>query len=307
MKKITLLSICLTCIIATSDGQSSLTQGAEMPFTFKKQPPVTALMSDGSAYFIFKSRDYTAPYPTMVAVNGNGNVTRVGEIKYQQGTMGNMTDLLSVLSVDNKLLAIFENRNKSTNQNKLTARAVDSKGVLSTDEKEIGSFTFDKMGKSGDWYTAVTPDGKHLAVIGQVPGEKEELVQFKYYFLDAELKQISAGQFTFPETNKRVFMNSFYASDKGDFYLVKDESEKGYRYPLLYKSKTGDKVGTVIPVTPEDPKQKVMNYMASVHPNGDLIIAGYLKEKSGFTIGDVQATGTWIYNTAKAKMSINLV
>lgn len=306
MRKNILSTIYLTVFTAIAAfAQPTLVQGNEMPFTFKKQPPFTALHTNDGAYFVFKSRDFMYPYPTVVAVNNGGNVTRVTEVKYQQGVMGNVTEMLDVVSINGKLIGIIQNRNKSTNTNKLTAKTIDN-GVLSTDEKEIGSFPFEKMGKAGDWYTTVTPDGKHLAIVAELPADKEELVVFKYYFLDADLKQTATGEFSFPEMKKRLSFNSFYASDKGDFYLVMNEFDKTYRYPKLYKAKSGEKQGTIIPVMPENPKQKLMSFTGTVNANGDLVFAGYIKDKSVITIGDDQATGSFIYTTATSKMNINL-
>jgi len=287
-------------------AQPTLVQGNEMPFTFKKQPSVLMLPNGDGASFVFKSKDYSWPFPTLVNVASNGSVTQVGEIRYQQGVMGNMTDMLNVHSLNGKIIMLFESRNKGANTNRLIARTIDAKGVLGTEEKEVGNFAFEKMGKSGDWYTCVTPDGKHLAIIGQVPAEKETLIQFKYYFLDEDLKAIGSGQFTFPETMKRQFMNSFYASNKGDFYLIKNEFEKGYRYPVVYKSKMGDAVGTVVSVMPENPKQKFMNYVAGVDAEGDLVIAGYIKDKAFLTVGDDQATGSWSYHMTSGKLNISI-
>jgi hypothetical protein len=305
MKKHITISASFSCLLILSQAQPTLIHGREKQFSFKKQPRFTSIQISTGAYFYFKPVDYSS-YPRLIAVSNSGNVEYITDLKYQTGHMGNMTDMLNVLSFNDKIIAVMENRNKETKINKLTIREIDNQGTVSTTETEVGSFPFEKMGKSGDWYTSVSPDGKHLAIIGQIPAEKDELVEFKYYFLDAGLKPISSGQFSFSETKKRVFMNAFHASDKGDFYLIKNESEKGYQFPLLYQAKVGATTGTITPITAEDPKHKLMNYMSAVHPNGDLVIAGYLKGKSAITIGDIQAIGSWIYQTSAPKVNISL-
>jgi hypothetical protein len=142
----------------------------------------------------------------------------------------------------------------------------------------IGSMDFVKMSIAGDWYATLTPDKKHVAVIGKSPYEKITPEQFVYFLLDENLKQVSKGQFSFAgNTKANRCVNSFIASDKGDMYIVSEDYDKSYKLPVLYKYSQGGQP-MIIPVMMADPDLKNLNYIASVNPAGDLVIAGYIQK-----------------------------
>jgi hypothetical protein len=53
-----------------------------------------------------------------------------------------------------------------------------------------------------------------------------------------------------------------------------------------------------MPATLPEGSAKNLSYTASVNPNGDLLVAGYYQPKAAVVIGDVQAKGSWVMNTA---------
>ena len=289
-------------------AQPTLVQGNEKPFSFPKNFNFIGLENKGEAYFIFKSKEFSEIYPTLVVVGNSGNTEHSGEVKFNGGTFTNSTFMHDAVKLGGKVIMLLENRNKTAETNRLIAKTLDNKGNLGTEEKELAAFPYQKILKPGDWYSSITPDGKHLAVIGQLPSEKDELLKFKYFFYDENLTPISSGMFSFPEIKKRMLIESFHASNKGDFYLVENETEKQNRYPVVYKISVGATTGTVIPVTPPEETIKFANYVTAMNPAGELIIGGYIKDKSGTFSTDgfeEKVTGTWMYNATTAKKTIN--
>jgi hypothetical protein len=117
--------------------------------------------------------------------------------------------------------------------------------------------------------------------------------------LDDNLKITGTGQFSFAGYTKEIPVWNFLASDKGDMYIISEEFDKSYKYPVVYQCKAGSTTGSIIPVIIADPSLRVLNYVTSVNAAGELVIAGYSQQKKSFTMGDIPATGSWLFNSSK--------
>ena len=198
MKKNILLSLILLNIISVSLAQVTISQGAPGTFTLEKGTEFMSFSKGGNYCFIEKKSKMAEKIYTMMVCDKNGNVNVAGEIKMNQGVFNNFYNINEFAVLDDKLLVFINNPNKETGKNTLAIRTLDNTATLSKEETTVGVIDFKKMNNQGFWRMAVSPDKKHLAVIAQLPFEKEQPSKFKFYFFDAGLKKIKEGEFALP-------------------------------------------------------------------------------------------------------------
>lgn len=296
--------IATCCLVAvtgiSAHAQVTVTSGSNtQPFKLeKKQPSFSAFSNAGADYFFIKRVQNFENINTMIVADKTGNIKTLKDIRIDRGTFTDNADVKTVIVMASKTGAFIERRTKSANKSSLTVRLVDDNGNLGADEP-VGDISFTKFSNPGDWYVAATPDKKHVAVIAQLPHEKDTPDQFKYFFLDENFKEISKGQLSFSGDTKKIPIFNFLASDKGDLYLIAEEFDKSYKYPVVYKVAAGAAGSSIIPVMVPDPSLRNLNYTASVNNAGDLILAGYTQQKRTFSAGDVATMGTWLFNSSK--------
>ncbi|MDB5158127.1 MAG: hypothetical protein JWR50_2834 [Mucilaginibacter sp.] len=199
----------------------------------------------------------------------------------------------------NIIVAFVESHSKKDGKNTLTARSVDNSGNVSSTDLPVGSIDFTKMSNAGTWHTTLTPDKKHIAVIGQLPHEKNMPDKFQYFLLDDNLKEIRKGEFSFTGYTKEISIWNFLASNKGDLFIMSEEFDKSYKYPVVYEYLATSSSANIIPVIIADPDLRVLNYTASVDHAGELIITGYSQQKKAFNVNDIPAVGSWYFNSSK--------
>ena len=267
-------------------------------FSVSKQAEFSSFTTDKANYFVLKRTEHFEKINTLIVADKSGSVVTNKEIRVDMGSFNNQSGVKDLLVINSTPVVFVENRDKGAGKNVLTAGTIDGNGSINTALITIGSMDFVKMSNAGEWYAALTPDQKHVAVIGKSPYEKGSPAQFSYFMLDEKLQITSKGIFTFAGNDKNIYVTNFLASDKGDLYIIADDFDKSYKYPTLYKYTIGG-TGVIVPVMITDPKLKNLNYIARLSPQGDLVFAGYIQKKSTFSAGDPAAIGTWMFNSSK--------
>jgi hypothetical protein len=293
------LSLGLAAALSTS-AQIKVTQGSNSPeFVLTKQPVFTSYATDNGSYFLIcnKNKLYEKSY-NLIMADKSGTIVTNNEVKINAGSFNNMNNLTSLLVVNNNPVAFVENHNKESGKNILTAGTVDQNGAINATPIIIGSLNFTKMSNPGNWYISVSPDKKHVAIVGKLPHEKNAPDQFNYILLDGNLKEQSKGQFNFAGMTKEIQVKDFLTSDKGDLYLLSEDEDKSYTFPMVYKYTPGTS-GQIIPVIIADGNLRNLSYTYTINPAGDLLIAGYMQKKKTFLAGDPEAVGTWAFTSAK--------
>ncbi len=298
MKYLFLLLVLATSI--NSFGQIRVTQGNNnAAIEMVKQPVFTSFSSPNNNYFVSCHTDNFQKINNLIITDKAGNIVITKDISLSMGTMNNSYDVKNLLVVGYTPLLFVQHRTKADGKNAFTARVIDQYGNIGTEELPIASMDYTKWSNAGDWYSALTPDKKHVAVIGKSPYEKGQPNQFSFYILDEQLQVINKGQFSFTAANgKEIRISDFLASDKGDLYIVAADFDKSYKYPILYQYSSSG-VATITPVTIGDAGLKNFNYISRITPAGDLLIAGYMQKKESFSMGDTKSVGTWIFNSSK--------
>lgn len=289
----------VTLFVSTSAfGQVKVAIGKNSPqFVAKKQPTFTSYSTADNDYFIIGKEVSYQKINTLITADKTGNIITSQEISVNMGVSNNTVDVVDLMVFGNRSLIFLQNKSKVDLKNQLVAKVVDVNGNIAAEATPVASMDFLKLSNGGRWYTCVTPDKKHIAVIGLRPHVKgaEDIVN--YYILDENLKETSKGQFSFAGYTKELSFEGFLASDKGDFYMTSYDYDKSYVYPVVYKFSVG---GTpmIIPVMIADPTLKNLSYTSALNPQGDLIIAGYTQKKASFSAGEIANNGTWLFNSA---------
>lgn len=280
-------------------GQVKVSQGGNSPqFSPSKQPGFNSFSTDEADYFVVKRYENFERINTLIVSDKTGNIISSKEARVNMGLVNNTFDVKDLLVVGKTPMLFVENHNKADGKNTLSVRHIDKAGNVSASGPNIASIDFLKMSNAGEWYVSLTPDKKHVALIGKVAAEKNVPEVFKFFILDEQLKEINKGQFSFAGNPKPISISNFLASDKGDFYILSEEFDKSYKFPMLYKY-SADGQTNIIPVMVADPGLKNLSYTLKVSPAGNLIIAGYLQKKSSFSMGDIKSVGTWLFNSEK--------
>jgi hypothetical protein len=293
-------ALCLLLFTA-ANAQVKLMEGTNSePFSLvKSQPTFASYATDNTDYLIVKRVANFENINTLIIADKAGTIKLLKEVKINRGTFTENAEVHKIMVVGNTPVAFVERHSKGQSKNTLTVQTIDAGGDLSIKSITVGEFSFTKMGNPGDWYTTLTPDKKHIAVIGQLPHEKDTPDQFLYFLLDENLKETGKGQVSFAGNTKKIPVFNFLASDKGDLYIITEEFDKSYKYPVVYQVPAGSNATTITPVMPPDPTLRNLNYTASVNAAGQLILAGYTQQKKTFSMNDVDAKGTWLFNSAK--------
>jgi len=294
-----ILSTIIVFAFAGAQAQVKVSQGNSSPgYKAVNQPVFSSFANDNANYFVIRRTENFEKINTLIIAGKTGNIGTATDIRINRGSFNNNSEVNNLLVAGNTIAAFVESRNKSEGKNTLSARIIDNTGNVSSTDIPIGSIDFVKMSNAGTWYTALTPDGKHVAVVGKLPHEKNKPDQFKYFFLDDNLKETGHGEFSFNGTDE-IHVWQFRASDKGDLYIIAEAFDQSYKYPVVYEKLTGSASATVIPVIIADPHLRSLSYTTSVNSAGELIIAGYSQQKKSFSMGDVMAVGCWLFNSSK--------
>ena len=187
MKK-NIVTIVAVLFVLNLSAQFSVSETNAVDYPLKKKPT--------SQYFHFTDRDYfLLTYPDVVnpgynlfVVDNAGLLKDKSEIEYDKGVFNNSKIVHSFHQLGNKMIAALECRNKGEGKNRLVVRTLSGDGNLKSDDKEIGSMDYEKMGNPGDWFVYSTADKQHLAVISINPTEKEQkeiINAFRKSFLPA--------------------------------------------------------------------------------------------------------------------------
>lgn len=302
MKK-SILAI-FTLAVITAQAQVTVVTGSPKLFNMAKQPAFSAMSRENEHSFVFKHTVNALEVYTLVTADNAGNIKEVKELKINNGVFNNASYITGVYLIGGKLVAVIENPDKTAGLNRLSLRLIEN-GEVSTKDIPVGAMEFEKLMNQGNWFVSVTQDQDHLAVVGQMPRDKDEPNRYKYFFLDASLQVTKKGQLSFPDDSKRVNFHKFHASDKGDLYLIETGIEKSYKYINVFKASVTGSNGSINAVQPADPSQKIMSYTSAVNEAGDLIIAGYYKKKAGIVVGDEEGRGSWWYSSADGKMTVH--
>lgn len=254
---------------------------------------------DDTNYYLLKNDENFENRNMLIVSDASGNISTIKEIGISTGTFSNNATLVKILQAEKSLVGLIETRSKASGKNTLSARFIDKNAVVSDADKPLLSMDFTKLNNPGDWYYASSPDKKHIAIVGLKPYEKNQPHQFIYVLLDENLKEISKGNFSANSKHNHIGIFNFLVSDKGTMFIVSEEFDNTYKYPVIYQVIAGKNECTTTPVVIADPTLKNLSYTSAINADNDLVLAGYYQQKKTIGVGDIQAVGNWFFNSSK--------
>jgi len=290
---LTATAVTAQTVVTNVGGQSKL---------FKdKSSSSISVFAGGTHYFFTKYTKSAVPTFYMQSFDQGGKIVGQKDLEIPTGVFNDTYFIDKVVGLGDRLYALVQNLSKTKGANTLYAREVSPNGTVATEEVEVVKVNFEKMMNSGFHFAAVSQDKKTLAVVGELPYEKEVSTKMKIALFDAELKQLSENEITLPgEGSKNKQIEVFVAND-GTVYILK-----------RMFNKIGEIVLTVYQYSANSPKdikeyviettapEYVSSYVSEVNAANEFVVSGTTYIRKTMTVGDKQASGVF-YFTNKGK------
>ncbi|MEZ4738452.1 MAG: hypothetical protein R2818_03635 [Flavobacteriales bacterium] len=156
------------------------------------------------------------------------------EVFFQGGVMGDAYFLDEVIAVNGVIHAFVTHWNKAAGTNTLLAHTLGFDGVLS-EGKELDVIKAEKMGNSGTYTRALSPDGSKLLVLAELPYEKgtKESVRMSCFELP-DLSLAWKHEQALDWDADKGLHNDIAVSNSGRAYLFKKTWQKPVWQYALY-------------------------------------------------------------------------
>jgi hypothetical protein len=277
----------------------TLTKGGQTASDKEKGTEPLNFISNGDHYFMSKYFAKGIMNFELRSFDGKGQPLTNKKLEVSVGSFNNSFGIDDIAGMSTKVYALVEHLDKPSGKNTMTARAMDNRGNIAENGVDVMSFPFEKTMNSGFNTSSVSPDAKTLAVVGELPFEKEQPAKFKIAVYDEQLKKLKEGEITLPgENTKNKNMTPLVAND-GTVYLIKKTmTKKGETTLAVYQWSAGADVKEyTLELTPP---LNIFTYTYTVNSANEFIVCGTTYERKTFTAGDKQAVGIF-YFTNKGK------
>ncbi|MEO8147612.1 MAG: hypothetical protein ABI723_08250 [Bacteroidia bacterium] len=297
MKNLKTLLLLSTIFSQVLQAQTlTLTPGSEAATQLVKKSEYQSFTSGSDRYFITKAYKDAFMHYSLLSYDARGQVTYNGELKIKGGVFNNTFGIDDVLPLGNKVYAMVEHLDKAAGKNTLLARVFDAPGSISEKETEVMNIPFEKLMNSGFNFSVVSPDKNTLAVIGEMPFDKEQPAKFKVVLFDKDFKKTAEGEINLPGENTKKKSMTAYVSNNGVVYLLKETfTNKGEIVLGVYQfnpAKGNDVKEYIIEVTPPD---QIYSYTCEVNPNNELIVIGTYYKRQALTVGGTLTSGVFYF------------
>lgn len=294
-----LYSLAIAFTFTAQAQKVTITQGDKTLNDQEKNTENLNFISGGDHYFIIKYFSKAVMNFELKSFDSKGQALKNKKLEVSVGVFNNSYGIDDIVGMNDKVYALIEHIDKPAGKNTLTARLMDNRGNISETETEVMSMPFEKTMNSGFNNSGVSPDGKTLAVAGELPFVKEEAAKFKIAVYNQDLKKLKEGEITLPGENTKNKNMTVVVANDGTVYLIKKGmTKKGEITLSAYQWSAGADVKEyTFELTPPT---NIFNYTYTVNTNNELIISGLTYERKGFLVGEKQATGVF-YLTNKNK------
>lgn len=305
-----LFSMSVVCMGYSAQAQKlSLTKGGQTAIDKEKSTEPFNFISNGDHYFMTKYFSKGIMNFEMKSFDSKGQALKNKKLEVSVGSFNNSFGIDDIVGMGTKVYALIEHLDKASGKNTLTARTMDNQGNIAESGVDVMSIPFEKTMNSGFNTSSVSPDAKTLAVVGELPFEKEQPAKFKIAVYDEQLKKLKEGEIVLPgENTKNKNMTPLVAND-GTVYLIKKGiTKKGETTLAVYQWSAGADVKEyTFELTPP---LNIFTYAYTVNAANEFIISGTTYERKTFTAGDKQAVGVFYFSnkgkTEKLLKTFNL-
>ena len=158
-------------VVSNTGGQSKLLK--------EKESSSINIFAGGTHYFFTKYTKSAVPTFFMQSFDQGGKIVGQKDLEIPTGVFNDTYFIDKVVGLGDHLYALVQNLSKTKGANTLYAREVSPNGTVATEEVEVVKVNFEKMMNSGFHFAAVSQDKKTLAVVGELPYEKEVSTKMK--------------------------------------------------------------------------------------------------------------------------------
>lgn len=302
MKLLKLLCIALAIFVGRTQAQNT-----EAKITFGNKKTYQPLVDNGrysftaynNNYYVFMQTISMEKNFSVVVCDDNNNVITDAPIKINAGVWGNETTIEKIIGYNNKAYLLICNTNKKTGKNRLIAKQLQPNLMIDETEIELASFDYKKTMNAGNWIISISPDQKHLLVLGETPYEEKEIPsKLIFNYFDLNLKSEKAGEIILPGENKKYNLYSAYLANNANLFLVRKEmARNGSQAPTIFSTNILSGAAPTLFAPQVGEGKSLFSYACSVLQNNSFTMAGYYDERKKISSGDPITKGCFYYNT----------
>jgi hypothetical protein len=150
----------------------------------------------------------------------------------------------------------------------------------------LASFPVDGAGNSGNFNVNTSPDGTKVAVISELPFEKEGMEKCIVTLFDDQFKQIWKKEYTFPYESTRAPRNNIFVNNNGTVFIFKQINLKKVFDQFSVFSFTNEGKAVIEKKIELGNGFTVSTFKDLFNADGDLQLAGYyyMNKKVGINV-----------------------
>lgn len=309
LRKIQLVIALIGWMTVAQAQNVSMTTGGQSAVFLPKGSTQTNFTVNGNNFFITSHFEQAMTKYYLETYDGKGNNIFDGKLEIDLGVINNTYGINNVVGVSKNAWVIVEHLDKAAATNTLSARLLEEDGKVGAEEKELISMPFEKMLNSGLNHVAVSPDKNTMAVVGELPYEKETQARLKIAIFDINLKKNIEKEVNIPGEDTRNKSISVEVTNDGNVYILKRTFTKNAEIALSvyhFDPQFPEALSAENTVEFTAPTY-IFNYITTTSPNNELVIAGTYYERKTVLVGDKAAVGMFYFTQKKNEKSLKTI
>ena len=160
---------------------------------------------------------------------------------------GSMANFESARYVAGKLVVFLTD--KKEGKNSIFMQEYGEDLVAKGEAKKLASYEMEKGRSKGFFDVINSRDKEFFGVIWEIPGKKEEKDLYGFKIFDADMNEVSEGEYKLPYEGKLSTINQHYLSNTGDYFISVSEYVEGEK--KVFKSYLNYKATHILHITPD--------------------------------------------------------
>lgn len=285
-------------------GQTfTLSEGGSTDTYQQKQAEEIEFTVGGNHYFITTHFESTQTHYYLQSTAADGDGLQAGELEIVGGVFNDSYSIREVVGLGESAYALVEHLDKPNGKKSLHARKVSPNSSVEEEGKEVLSFAFEKVMKSGYMEAASSPNHEYMAVVGLLPYVKKEQAKIKVAVFDKNLNEVSSSQFEIEGAdvkNKRIEVQ---VANDGTTYITRftNKMKEGYRLLVHQYDIGSSSVAETYEVSVGD-DYRMESYGYATNDKNELVVAGtFYENKASVSSGDIPSRSVeslFVFRTA---------
>lgn len=180
-------------------------------------------------------------------LSSHQNLTLSATGKLVTQVEGSMANFESARYIAGKLVVFLTDRKDG--QNSIYMQEYGNDLIVKGEAKKLASYELEKGRSKGFFEVINSRDKEFLGVIWEIPGKKEAKDIYGFKIFDADMNEVSEGEYKLPYEGKLSTINQHYLSNTGDYFISVSEYEEGEK--KVFKSYLNYKATHILHITPD--------------------------------------------------------